>query len=39
MPSEELQQLRIGILWRDDRKARPSVPDPRHGLAPLYEAF
>ncbi len=39
MPSEELQQLRIGILWRDDRKARPSVPDARHGLAPLYEAL
>jgi hypothetical protein len=31
--------LHIGILWRDDRKARPSVPDARHGLAPLYEAF
>jgi hypothetical protein len=31
--------LRIGILWRDDRKASPSVPDARHGLAPLYEAF
>lgn len=39
MPSEELQQLRIGILWRDDRKARPPVPDARHGLAPLYQAF
>ena len=31
--------LRIGILWRDDRKARPFVPDARHGLAPLYAAF
>lgn len=31
--------LRIGFLWRGDREARPSVPDARHGLAPLYEAF
>jgi hypothetical protein len=31
--------LRIGILWRGDRKAGPSVPDARHGLAPLYKAF
>jgi hypothetical protein len=31
--------LRIGILWRDDRSARPSRPEERHGLAPLYEAF
>jgi hypothetical protein len=31
--------LRIGILWRDDRKARPSRPEERHGLAPLYEEF
>jgi hypothetical protein len=34
-----LAPLRIGILWRDDRSARPSKPEERHGLAPLYEAF
>jgi len=31
--------LRIGILWRDDRKSKPPKPDERHGLAPLYEDF
>jgi hypothetical protein len=31
--------LRIGILWRDDRSARPSMPGANHGLLPLYEAF
>jgi hypothetical protein len=33
------EDLHIGILWRGDRSARPSAPDPGHGLAPLYEAF
>jgi hypothetical protein len=33
------EPLRIGILWRDDRSAHPSMPGDHHGLAPLYEAF
>jgi hypothetical protein len=37
--NESRPPLRIGILWRDDRGAKPSKPEERHGLAPLYEAF
>ncbi len=37
--NESKPPLRIGILWRDDRSARPSKPEERHGLAPLYEAL
>ncbi len=30
---------RLGILWRGNRSASPSRPDPRHGLTPLYDAL
>lgn len=37
--SQEQEALRIGVLWRGDRRAEAPLPRADRGLGPLYDAF
>ncbi len=37
--SREEEALRIGVLWRGDRRAAAPLPRADRGLGPLYDAF
>jgi hypothetical protein len=37
--SQEPDALRIGVLWRGDRRAEAPLPRADWGLGPLYDAF